>query len=70
MKRLGILLAQGNQMYERKGGAWSETAVARGTNWADWAWGCVFFDADNDTDKDLFVANGYTTNSDSKAPDF
>ncbi|MCE9584046.1 MAG: VCBS repeat-containing protein [Planctomycetes bacterium] len=70
MKRLGMVLAQGNQMYERHGGVWTEDAVGRGTNWADWAWGCVFFDADNDTDKDLFVANGYTTNSDPKAPDF
>ncbi|MEK7470069.1 MAG: VCBS repeat-containing protein [Planctomycetota bacterium] len=70
MKRLGMILAQGNQMYERRGGVWSETAVARGTNWADWAWSCLFFDADNDTDKDLFVANGFTTNTDPKAPDY
>ncbi len=70
MKRLGMVLAQGNQMYERKGGVWTETAVARGVNWADWAWTCAFFDADNDMDRDIYVANGYTTNTDKNAPDF
>lgn len=70
MRRLGMVLAQGNQMYERRGGAWAETGVARGVNWADWAWSCVFFDADNDRDRDIFVANGYTTNTDKAAPDF
>lgn len=70
MRRLGMVLAQGNQMYERRGGVWTETGIARGVNWADWAWTCAFFDADNDTDKDIFVANGYTTNTDKDAPDF
>lgn len=70
MRRLGMVLAQGNQMYERRGGVWTETSVARGVNWADWAWTCAFFDADNDMDRDIFVANGYTTNTDSSAPDF
>lgn len=70
MRRLGMVLAQGNQLYERRGGAWAETSVARGVNWADWAWSCVFFDADNDMDKDIFVANGYTTSTDKNAPDF
>ncbi|MBI2919520.1 MAG: VCBS repeat-containing protein [Planctomycetes bacterium] len=70
MRRLGMVLAQGNQFYERKNGAWTETGTARGVNWADWAWGCVFADFDNDNDRDIFVANGYTTNDDPKAPDF
>ncbi|MCE9584048.1 MAG: VCBS repeat-containing protein [Planctomycetes bacterium] len=72
MRRLGLLLAQGNQFYEcdPKTRQWRETSVARKVNWADWAWGCVFFDIDNDMDKDLFVANGYTTNTDPNAPDY
>jgi hypothetical protein len=70
MKRLGLILAQGNQFYERRGGVWTETGIARGVNWADWAWACLFFDAENDGDKDLFVANGYTTHEDAKAPDY
>lgn len=70
MRRLGLILAQGNQFYEQEGGVWSETGIARGVNWADWAWSCLFFDAENDGDRDLFVANGYTTHEDAKAPDY
>jgi hypothetical protein len=70
MKRLGKVLAQGNQFYEVRGGQWVETAYGRNVHWGDWAWACVFFDPDNDADKDLFVANGYTTHKDPKAPDF
>jgi hypothetical protein len=71
-KQLGMVLAQGNQMYEYvpSGRQWTETAVKRGTSWADWAWASLFWDPDNDGDRDLFVANGYTTNSDPKAPDY
>ncbi|MEK7470073.1 MAG: VCBS repeat-containing protein [Planctomycetota bacterium] len=71
-KRLGLVLAQGNQMYEYvpAGRQWTETGVKRGVNWADWAWACLFWDPDNDGDRDLFVADGYTTNSDPKAPDY
>ncbi|MEK7469156.1 MAG: VCBS repeat-containing protein [Planctomycetota bacterium] len=72
MRRLGLLLAQGNQFYERdpKSGEWRETSVARGLNWADWAWACLFLDIDNDGDREIWVANGFTTNSDANAPDF
>ncbi|KAF0246491.1 MAG: putative FG-GAP repeat [Planctomycetota bacterium] len=72
MRRLGLLLAQGNQFYERdrKSGEWRETSVTRRVNWADWAWACLFFDVDNDADRDLWVANGFTTNDDPNAPDY
>jgi hypothetical protein len=72
MRRLGLLLAQGNQFYQRdpKSGVWRETSVAHRVNWADWAWACLFFDMDNDGDKEIFVANGFTTNTDANAPDF
>ncbi|MBI2919512.1 MAG: VCBS repeat-containing protein [Planctomycetes bacterium] len=64
-------MAQGNQMFELDSqGAWKETSRERAVNWADWAWACLFWDFDNDTDKDIFVANGYTSHRDKKAPDF
>ncbi|KAF0246496.1 MAG: fg-gap repeat [Planctomycetota bacterium] len=72
LKSIAMVLAQGNQLFEfdRKKGTWSETGIERGVNWADWAWACLFWDPDNDGDKDIFVANGYTSNTDSSAPDF
>ncbi|KAF0242267.1 MAG: ASPIC/UnbV domain-containing [Planctomycetota bacterium] len=72
MRRLGLLLAQGNQYYERdpRSSEWRETSIARRVNWADWAWACLFLDFDNDGDREIFVANGFTTNTDANAPDF
>ncbi len=72
MRGKGFLLAHGNQLFERGGGAsvWKETSLARGVNWADWAWSCNFFDVDNDGDKEIFIANGYTSNRDAAAPDW
>jgi hypothetical protein len=72
MRRVGKVLAQGNQLYECDPATreWRETGVARGVNWADWAWACAFFDADNDRDLDMFVANGFASHSDRSAPDF
>jgi len=62
--------AAGNSLFEQRDGTWVETAYERGVHYAQWAWGNVFFDVDNDTDKDLFVVNGMTTNADPDAPDF
>ncbi|MEK7470064.1 MAG: VCBS repeat-containing protein [Planctomycetota bacterium] len=72
IKKAALVLAVGNQMYERdeKTKAWRETGVFRGVNWADWSWATLFLDGDNDGDKDLFVANGYTSNQDAQAPDY
>jgi hypothetical protein len=70
LRKTAKLIAQGNLLYRRSGGAWKEVGVDAGVNWADWAWSCIFFDADNDRDRDLFVANGFTTNEDPSAPDF
>jgi hypothetical protein len=68
VKKALLFGVQGNALFEPPG--WKETAIPRGTARADWAWGCVFFDLDNDADKDLFVANGFTTHSDPSAPDY
>ena len=72
MKDLATMLAQGNQFYEADASlkSWKEDAQERGVNWADWAWACLFFDIDNDGDRDIFVTNGFTSNADKNAPDY
>lgn len=37
----------------------SEIAFMAGVAKTDWSWAPLFFDADNDGDKDLFIGNGY-----------
>ena len=68
----GVLsrLAAGNTFYVRKAGGFEERADELGVAMGDWAWGNIFFDFDNDGDKDLYVVNGYTTHADPTAPDF
>lgn len=63
-------IARGNYQWESAGGPWRETALARGCADADWAWGCIFVDLENDGDKDLFVTNGFTSHEDANAPDW
>ena len=69
--RLAVL-TRGNQLFSRADGdgAWRERAVPLGVNEAGWAWGSLFYDLDNDGDKELFVTNGNTSFEDPEAPDF
>lgn len=66
------LLATGNQLFTRDAGTgrWRERGVPLGVNDGGWAWGTVFFDLDNDGDKEIFVANGNTSYRDPNAPDY
>lgn len=72
IRKTAMMAAAGNQMfeYDRARKEWRETGVERGVFWGDWAWSCLFCDLDNDTDKEIFVANGFTSNDDAKSPDW
>ena len=70
MKKTLNKLAAGNTLYKISDSKFPEQAQTYGVDVSDWAWGNVFFDVDNDGDKDLYVVNGYTSHEDAKAPDF
>ena len=63
-------LAAGNDLFELDDGEWTNTSKDKGVDYAHWAWGNIFFDLDNDADKDLFVVNGFTSHTDASAPDW
>ena len=67
VRRMGA----GNQLFvQAADGSWVESAASMGIDDAGWAWASLFFDLDNDGDRDLFVTNGYTSNSDPDLPDW
>ena len=66
------VLTRGNQLFSRaaEDGAWGDRGVALGVNEGGWAWASLFYDVDNDGDKEIFVTNGNTSHEDPEAPDF
>ena len=70
-ERLAVL-TRGNQLFAPTGqdGLWADDAVQLGVSEAGWAWGALFYDLDNDGDKEIFVTNGNTSHEDREAPDF
>jgi hypothetical protein len=67
-----LSLAAGNWTYEQdpRTGAWKTTTTERGIGFGDWAWACLFFDVENDGDRDLYVTNGYVSHEDPAKPDY
>jgi hypothetical protein len=64
------IASAGNQLFARRSGVWQEQAVALAADEAGWAWANLFYDVDNDGDKEIFVANGNTSYRDPAAPDY
>ena len=66
------LLAEGNELFVPTSGTGQLREVAQplGVNDGGWAWGCLFYDLDNDGDKEIFVTNGNTSFADREAPDY
>lgn len=70
MHKVVLNYARGNALFEYRRGRYEDVAKVRGVHLADWAWGNIFFDVDNDADKDLYVVNGFTSHQDPTAPDW
>jgi hypothetical protein len=47
-----------NLQLNRRNGAFSEIGLYAGVYASDWSWSPLFFDFDNDGNKDLFISNG------------
>ena len=69
--RLGVL-TRGNQLFSLGAdtGSWTDRGVPLRVNQAGWAWASLFYDLDNDGDKEIFVTTGNTSSEDPEAPDF
>jgi enediyne biosynthesis protein E4 len=59
---IGTMVGEGNSLFRNnRDGTFAELKESH-TNRAGWSWGVAFFDADNDTDLDIYAANGWITN--------
>jgi hypothetical protein len=59
---IGTAIGKGNSLFKNNGdGTFSELKDSH-TARAGWGWSVAFFDADNDTDLDIYAANGWITN--------
>ena len=57
--------ARGNTLYENKGdGTFTDVTEESGTALGRWAWGAMFTDFDNDGLEDIYIPNGFITNTD------
>lgn len=59
---IGTAIGKGNSLFHNNGdGTFTELKNSH-TGRAGWGWGVAFFDFDNDTNLDIYAANGWITN--------
>ena len=58
-RELGKMIGEGNSLFYNNGDATFVELKDSHTNRAGWSWGVGFFDMDNDTDLDIYAANGW-----------
>jgi hypothetical protein len=58
-RALGKTIGEGNSLFFNNGDGTFRELKESGTNRAGWSWGVALLDMDNDTDLDIYVANGW-----------
>ena len=59
---VGKMVGEGNSLFRNnRDGTFTELKESH-TSRAGWSWGVAFFDMDNDSDLDIYAANGWITN--------
>jgi len=59
---IGTTIGEGNSLFKNNGNGTFQELKDSHTARAGWGWSVSFFDADNDTDLDIYAANGWITN--------
>lgn len=60
--KIGTTIGEGNSLFANNGDGTFRELKESHTARAGWGWSVAFFDADNDTDLDIYAANGWITN--------
>jgi hypothetical protein len=59
---IGTAIGKGNSLFKNNGDGTFRELKDSHTTRAGWGWSVAFFDADNDTNLDIYAANGWITN--------